>query len=101
MHLVKSPNAPWNNNIYLLFTRASSKHPMLHDVLQLCLPDLIQNLTQARTIQVRFPIYDPERSINILPDIQPWYTNGNTPWYSMLRDHLIESNIDNVLHDRV
>ena len=90
MHLVKSPNAPWNNNIYLLFKRASSKHPMLHDVLQLCLPDLIQNLTQARTIQVRFPIYDPERSINILP-----------PWYSMLRDHLIESNIDNVLHDRV
>ena len=63
---------------------------MLHDVLQLCLPDLVQKLTQARTIQVRFPIYDPERSINILP-----------AWYSMLRDHLIESNIDIVLHDRV
>ena len=90
MHLVKSPNAPWNNNIYLLSTRASSKHPMLHDVIHLCLTDLVQKVTQAHTIQVRFPIFKPERSINIVP-----------AWYSMLRDHFIESNIDIVLHDRV
>ena len=51
--------------------------------------DLIQKLTQAHSTQVRFLIYDPERSINILP-----------AWYSMLRDHFIESNIDIILHDR-
>ena len=45
MHLVESSIVPWNNNIYLLFTRASSKHPMLHGVLHLCLTDLVQKLT--------------------------------------------------------
>ena len=88
MHLVMSPNAPLNNDIFLLFTRASSKHPMLHEVLHLCLTDLVKKFTQAHTIQFRFPIYDRERSVNKLP-----------AWYSMLRDHFIESNIDIVLHD--
>ena len=41
MHLAKSPDAPWNNNMFLLFTRASNKHPILHDVLHLCLTDLL------------------------------------------------------------
>ena len=79
IHLVKSPIAPWNNDILLLFTRASNKHPMLHDVLHLCSTDLANKLIQAHNTQ-----------INILP-----------AWYSMLRDHFIESNIDIVLHDRV
>ena len=90
IHLVKSPSAPWNNDMFLLFTRASNKHPMLHDVLHLCLIDLVQKLAQAHNTQVHLPIYDPERSITILP-----------AWYSMLRDHFIDSDIDIVLHDRV
>ena len=90
IHLVKSPNAPWKNDMFLLFTRAFNKHPMLHDVLHLCLIDLVQKLAQAHITQVHLPIYDPERSINILP-----------AWYSMLRDHFIDSDIDIVLHDRV
>ena len=90
IQLAKSPDAPWNNNMFLLCTRASNKHPMLHDVLHLCLIDLVQKLTQARIARVHLPILDPERSINILPT-----------WYSMLRDHFIDSKIDIVLHDRV
>ena len=90
IHLAKSPDAPWNNDMFLLFTRASNKHPMLHDVLHLCLTDLVQKLAQAQITRVHLPIYDPERSINILP-----------AWYSMLRDHFIDSDVDIVLHDRV
>ena len=90
IHLAKSPDAPWNNDMFLLFTRASNKHPMLHDVLHLCLTDLVQELAQAQITRVHLPIYDPERSINILP-----------AWYSMLRDHFIDSDVDIVLHDRV
>ena len=90
IHIAKSPNAQWNNDMFLIFTRASNKHPMLHDVLHLCLIDLVQKLAQAHITQVHLPIYDPERSINILP-----------AWYSMLIDHFIDSDIDIVLHDRV
>ena len=90
IHLAKSPDAPWNNDMFLLFTRASNKHPMLHDVLHLCLTDLVQKLAQAQITRVHLPIYDPERTINILP-----------AWYSMLRDHFIDSDVDIVLHDRV
>ena len=88
MHLAKSPNAPWNNDIFLLLTRASNKHPMLHDVLHLCLTDLVDKLTKAHITQIRFPVYDPERSINLLP-----------AWYSTLREHFIESSVAIVLHD--
>ena len=90
IHLAKSPDAPWNNDMFLLFTRASNKHPMLHDVLHLCLSDLVQKLAQAQITRVHLPIYDPERSINMLP-----------AWCSMLRDHFIDSSVDIVLHDRV
>ena len=90
MHLAMSPDAPWNNNMFLLFTRASNEHHILHDVLHLCLTDLLHNLTQAQLTGIHLPIYDPERSINILP-----------AWYSMLRDHFIDSNVHIVLHDRV
>ena len=90
IHLIKSPSTPWNNDIFLLFTRASNKHPMLHDVLHLCLIDLTQKVALAQIIRVHLPIYEPERSINILP-----------AWSSMLRDHSIDSDIIIVLHDRV
>ena len=89
-NLTRSPATPWNNEMFLLITRASSKHPSLHDVLHLCLIDLVQKLTRAQVTRIYLPIYDPERSINMLP-----------AWYSMLKDHFIDSNIDIVLHDRV
>ena len=63
---------------------------MLHDVMHLCLIDLIQMLAQAHITQVHLPIYDPERLVNILP-----------AWYSMLKDHLFDSNINLGFHDRV
>ena len=47
IRLARSPNAPWNNEMFLIFTRASNKHPILHDVLHLCLTDLVQKLTRA------------------------------------------------------
>ena len=90
IHLTKSPTAPWNNDMLLLVTRASNKHPILHDVLHLCLIDLVQKLEQAQITRIHLPVYDPERSINMLP-----------AWYSMLSDHFIDSTIDIVLHDRV
>ena len=90
VHLTRSPSAPWNNEMFLLVTRASSKHPILHDVLHLCLTDLVQKLERAQITRIHLPIYDPERSINMLP-----------AWYSMLRDHFIDSDVDIVLHDRV
>ena len=90
VHLTRSPSAPWNNEMFFLVTRASSKHPNLHDVLHLCLTDLVQKLERAQITRIHLPIYDPERSINMLP-----------AWYSMLRDHFIDSSVDIVLHDRV
>ena len=93
IHLVKSPSAAWNNDMFLLFKRASNKHPMLHGILHQCLTDLLdllKKLTLAQITRVHLPVYDPERSINILP-----------AWYSMLRDHFIDSDITLVLHDRV
>ena len=90
VRLPKSTTAPWNNEIILLITRASSKHPIPHDVLHLCLVDLVQKLERAHVTRIHMPIYDPERSINML-----------SAWYSMLRDHFIDSDIDIVLHDRV
>ena len=90
IHLTRSPATPWKNEMFLLITRASSKYPILHDVLHLCLIDLVQKLIRAQITRIHFPIYDPERSINMLP-----------AWYLMLKDHFIDSNIDVVLHDRV
>ena len=58
VHLVNSPTAPWDNEIFLLCTRASNKHPMLHEVLHLCLTNLIQQLHQNHTTRNHFPIYD-------------------------------------------
>ena len=37
VHLVGSPTAPRSNEIFLLCTRASTRHPLLHEVLHACL----------------------------------------------------------------
>ena len=89
VHLAKSPIAPSTNEVFLLFTRASNKHPMLHEVLHLCLFNLIRQLDQNCIAEVRFPIYDPECSNNILPT-----------WYAILKDHFTESNTEIVLQGR-
>ena len=75
--LQHSHMATWNNQIVLLCTRASSKHPLLHETLHTCLNHLRHLLHQHGISHIHMPIYDPERSINLLPI---WYTN--------LRDHL-------------
>ena len=81
-NLVNSPTAPWDNEIFGSCTRASNKHPMLHEVLHLCLTNLIHKLHQNDAARIHFPLYDPERSINLLP-----------AWYATLREI--------VLHNRV
>ena len=88
VQLSKSSSAPWNNEVFLFFTRTYIKNPLLHEVLHLCLIDLIRQLNQKCITQVHFLIYDPQ--LNILPT-----------WYAMLRGHFKESKIEIVLHDRV
>ena len=88
--LKHSHTAPWNNQIFLLCTRASNKHPLLHETLHTCLAHLQHQLQQYEISKIHIPIYDPERSINILPI-----------WYTTLRDHFFGSNLEIILHDRV
>ena len=51
MHLGKlgrPSQAPWDNDIALLFSRVSNKHnkhPSLHDFLHVCLVDLVNQLS--------------------------------------------------------
>ena len=85
-----SHTAPWYNQIFLLYTRASTKYPLLHETLHACLNHLRHQLHQHQISQIHIPIYDPERSINLLPT-----------WYATLRDHFFGSNLEIVLHDRV
>ena len=85
-----SHTAPWYNQIFLLYTRASTKYPLLHETLHACLNHLRHQLHQHQISRVHIPIYDPERSINLLPT-----------WYATLRDHFFGSNLEIVLHDRV
>ena len=54
LYLARSPTAPWKNNIFLLFTRASNKHPLLQDVLNMCLVDLLDQLSRANITRVHF-----------------------------------------------
>ena len=89
IRLVRSPTAPWNNEIFLLCTRASNKHPLLHEVLHACLTNLILQLHRNRITRIHLPMYDSERSM-ILP-----------AWYATLRDHFANQNIAIILHDRV
>ena len=90
IRLVRSPTAPWNNETFLLCTRASNKHPLLHEVLHACLTNLILQLHRNRITRIHLPMYDPERSMNLLP-----------AWYATLRDHFADQNIAIILHDRV
>ena len=90
IRLVRSPTAPWNNEIFLLCTRASNKHPLLHEILHACLTNLILQLQRNRITRIHLPMYDPERSMNLLP-----------AWYATLRDHFADQNIAIILHDRV
>ena len=90
IHLAKSPIALSNNEIFLLFSRASNEHLMLHEVLHLCLVDLTRKFNHNRISKVHFPIYDPERSINILPT-----------WCATSGDYFTELNIEIVLYDKV
>ena len=90
IRLVRSSTAPWNNEIFLLCTRASNKHPPLHEVLHACLTNLILQLHRNRITRIHLPMYDPERSMNLLP-----------AWYATLRDHFADQNIAIILHDRV
>ena len=43
-----------------------SKHPLLHDVLILCLLGLVNKLTPIQISEECFLVYGPERSVNIL-----------------------------------
>ena len=88
--LKHSHTAHWNNQIFLLCTRASNKHPLLHEILHTCLTHLQHQLHQYEISQIHIPIYDPERSINLIPT-----------WYTTLRDHFFGSNLEIILHDRV
>ena len=90
VRLDRSPTAPWNNQIFLLCTRASNKHPLLHETLHACLTHLLHLLHQCRVTRFHLPIYDPERSINLL-----------STWYATLRDHFTGHNLEIILHDRV
>ena len=90
LRLAHSPTDPWDNQIFLLCTRASNKHPLLHDILHACLTHLLHQLHQHNIMQLHLPIHDPERSINLLSN-----------WYAMLRDHFTNHDIDIILHDRV
>ena len=76
--------------IFLLCTRASNKHPLLHETLHTCLNHLRHQLHLHGISQIHIPIYDPERSINLLPT-----------WYATLRDHFFGSNLEIILHNRV
>ena len=89
--LVRSPTAPWNNEIFLLCTRASNRHPLLHEVLHACLTHLIQQLQQNHITKIRFPIYDPERSLQCIGKLfcclswNPGHENSAAcPWNACL-----------------
>ena len=87
--LPRSQTAPWDNDFVLLFTRAFSKHLLLYDILHLWLVDLANKLPKGIVKSLHFPIYDPERSVNILQ-----------AWYSMLEERFSNANIKIVLRDR-
>ena len=63
---------------------------LLHETLHTCPTHLQHQLHQSEISQIHVPIYDPERSINLLPT-----------WYTTLRDHFFGSSLEIILHDRV
>ena len=52
VRLVNSPTAPWGNVIFLYCTRASNKHPNLHEDILLCLTNLIHQLHRNHTTRI-------------------------------------------------
>ena len=90
IRLIRSSTSPWNNQIFLLCTRASNKHPLLHETQHACLTHLSHQLLRHSNTHFHLPIYDSERSINLLPT-----------WYATLRDHFDDQNLEIILHDRV
>ena len=79
-----------NNDVILMFTRSTNKHPMYHESLHLCLEELVQTLLKDRIDTIHFSVVDTERPCN---NIQSWYR--------VLTDHFTDTGITVVLHDRV
>ena len=90
LHLHRSLNAPWENDLVLMFPRASNKHPLLHDTLHLCQTDLVNKRLKDIVKSLNFPFHDPERFVKIVPT-----------WYYMLDEHFLDENIKIILHDSV
>ena len=53
-----------NNDVILMFTRASNKHPMYHESLHLCLEELVHTLINDRINTIHFPVVDAVRPCN-------------------------------------
>ena len=47
-----------NNDVILMFTRPSNKHPMYHESLHLCLAELVELLQKDRISTIHFPMVD-------------------------------------------
>ena len=67
LRLVDLPTALWSNEIFLLCTRASNRHPLMHEALHACLTHLTHHFHRNPITLIHLPIYDLERSINLLP----------------------------------
>ena len=85
LRLINWPTAPWIKEIVLLCTRASNKHPLLHEVLHACLTHLTHQFHRNRIIRVHLLIYDPELD---------QFVTG-------LVRYVTDQNLEIVLHDRV
>ena len=79
-----------NNDVILMFTRPSNKHPMYHESLHLCLAELVELLQKDRISTIHFPMVDTERPCNNLET-----------WYRTLSDYFEGTGVQIVLHDRV
>ena len=75
--------------LFSLFTWASSKYPLWHNNLHLCLLDLANTLPMDISESLQFPIRYRERSVNMLPT-----------WYSVHEEHFPVANVNRVLHKR-
>ena len=79
-----------NNDVVLMFTRPSNKHPMYHESLHLCLAELVEVLQKDHISTIHFPMVDTERPCNNLET-----------WYRTLSDYFEGTGVQIVLHDRV
>ena len=79
-----------NNDVILMFTRASNKHTMYHETLHLCLEELVQTLIRDQITTIHFPVVDGERPCNNIES-----------WYRILTDHFLDTGINIIIPDRV